>query len=207
MDLFLQLFLLVNLFILGVIVTIAIRHAYAHFSPQKHEIEKPHPAVPAVHVPPALKEQMLANAQHDFQKALDRNAADLQKELSETITKLNAMLAKLGEQVIGNEMERFHKQLETMESQIDTTLTSAKTEIADHHETLKSKLNEQVEAEKQKLVAQMDTKLADAVASFLTETLQHNVDLGAQSTYLTSMLEEHKAELIGEVADETEAAS
>lgn len=207
MDLFLQLFLLLNLFILGVVVTIAVRHAYAHFVPQKHEIEKPHPAATATHLPPAIKEQMLANAQADFQKALTHNAAELQKELTDTITKLNAMLSKLGEQVIGNEMERFHKQLEAMESQVDTTLATAKTEITDHHETLKSKLNEQMEAEKQQLVAQMDTKLADAIASFLTETLQHNVDLGAQSTYLTSMLEEHKAELIGEVADETEAAS
>jgi len=41
------------------------------------------------------------------------------------------------------------------------------------------------------------------VASFLTETLQHNVDLGAQSAYLTAMLEEHKADFAKEVADES----
>jgi hypothetical protein len=44
--------------------------------------------------------------------------------------------------------------------------------------------------------------LADAVASFLIETMQHNVDLGAQSTYLTTMLEEHKTELTKGIIDE-----
>ena len=58
-------------------------------------------------------------------------------------------------------------------------------------------------AEKQRLLQQIDTKLADAVASFLMETLQHNVDLGAQSAYLTAMLEEHKTDFAKELSDES----
>jgi hypothetical protein len=46
------------------------------------------------------------------------------------------------------------------------------------------------------------------VASFLNETLQHNVDLGGQTEYLLSMLEEHKADFIREVgSDETKSAA
>ena len=55
------------------------------------------------------------------------------------------------------------------------------------------------------MIQQIDTRLAEAVTSFLIETLQHNVDLGAQSAYLTAQLEEHKADFIKEVADETPA--
>jgi hypothetical protein len=61
---------------------------------------------------------------------------------------------------------------------------------------------EEVAAERQALIQQMETKLADGVASFLTETLQHNVDLGAQTAYLTAMLEEHKDELTKGLKDE-----
>jgi hypothetical protein len=46
------------------------------------------------------------------------------------------------------------------------------------------------------LAAQLEEKLSDAVSSFLLEALQHSVDLGAQAQYLTTVLEEHKAELI-----------
>jgi hypothetical protein len=58
-----------------------------------------------------------------------------------------------------------------------------------------------VAAEKQKMIELMDTKLADAVGSFLVETLQHNIDLGAQTAYLTAQLEEHKAELVKGVSE------
>jgi len=67
---------------------------------------------------------------------------------------------------------------------------------------LEAKLKEEIAAEKKQLVQQLDTKLSDAVASFLLETMQHEVDLGSQSAYLTKMLDEHKAELIKELMDE-----
>ena len=51
---------------------------------------------------------------------------------------------------------------------------------------------EAILAEKKQIMARIDTKLSDSVASFLLETLGHEVDLGAQQTYLTKMLEEHK---------------
>ena len=52
----------------------------------------------------------------------------------------------------------------------------------------------------EQIIGQLDTKIADGIASFLVETLQHNVDLGAQTAYLTAQLEEHKADLIREIA-------
>ena len=63
-------------------------------------------------------------------------------------------------------------------------------------------MTEEITNEKEKLIQQIDTRLADAVTSFLIETLGHNVDLGAQNKYLIEMLEEHKPELIKGVKDE-----
>ena len=60
----------------------------------------------------------------------------------------------------------------------------------------------ELEAQKAQLIAQIDTKLADSVVAFLVETLQHDVDLGAQTQYLTKMLDEHKADFSGKVKDE-----
>jgi F0F1-type ATP synthase membrane subunit b/b' len=75
-----------------------------------------------------------------------------------------------------------------------------------HKGELKAKMEQEIAAEKQRLVRQIDAKLADAVGSFLLETLRHNVDLGSQKDYLVAMLEEHKADFIKEVGDETPAA-
>ena len=48
----------------------------------------------------------------------------------------------------------------------------------------------------------MAKKLAGAVTAFLIDTLGHNVDLGAQTKYLTETLEQHKAELVKELSDD-----
>jgi hypothetical protein len=41
------------------------------------------------------------------------------------------------------------------------------------------------------------------VVSFLIETLQHDIDLGAQSAYLTKVLEEHKDDFKQGVSSES----
>lgn len=197
---FLQLFLLVNVFIIGALSATAIRHAWAHFRPRPVKPEKP--AVQSLHLPPELKEHLIQKAQSEFEKVLERSVDELQSDLSKTATELNAQLEKLGTQVVKTETDRYTTMLESLRTQVQTVITTAQSDIDDHQADLKSKLTEKVAAEQQRLVEQIDTKLSDAVSSFLTETLQHNVDLGAQVPYMLATLEEHKAELIKGINDE-----
>jgi F0F1-type ATP synthase membrane subunit b/b' len=197
---FLQIFLYINVFIIGVVAAIAVRHAWAHFHPQQPKLVKP--VVQTPHLSPEAKEQLIAKAQADFKRVLDHSAAELQADLEATATGLNKELAKLGNDVVISETERYQTMLEQLRAQAETVITTAQTEIKDHQTDLKAKLGENITAEQQRLVAQMDTKLADAISSFLTETLQHNVDLGAQMPYMLSMLDEHKAELIEGITHE-----
>lgn len=217
----LQLFLYLNVFLVGAAVAIGLQHAYAHFRPpHPHpDADKPHPpatTAPGGHLPPAVKERILQTSQANFQAVLDRSAADLQHDLRATSAELNKLLDKLGSQIVNSEMVRFRSQLDQLREQAETAIGGAQAGISQHQAELKAKLEAeeanlraklaeelaaekqalvgQMAAEQQRLVQQIDTKLADAVASFLMETLQHNVDLGAQSQYLTAMLEEHKAD-------------
>lgn len=196
---FLQIFLLVNVFIIGVFSAIGVRHAWAHFHPQQKPAK---PAVQPTHLPPEVKEQMLAKAEADFRAVLEKSTHELQQDLEGTTEGLNKELAKLGDEVVRSETERYHTMLEALRTQAETVITTAQTDIKDHQTDLKTKLDENITAEKQRLIAQLDTKLADAVTSFLTESLQHNVDLGAQIPYMLANLEEHKAELIKGISDE-----
>lgn len=167
-------------------------------------------------MPPAIKEQLLRQSQANFQAVLDKSAEDLQHDLDKTAGELNRVLQKIGAEVVGNEMERYRLQLDDIRKQAAGAIGSAQDDIAKHQAELKASLQqEQAQArarlateisgekqrviqeiitEKQQLVQQIDTKLADAMASFLLESLGHNVDLGAQTAYLTAQLEAHKAD-------------
>ncbi|MDB5187246.1 MAG: hypothetical protein JWM07_718 [Candidatus Saccharibacteria bacterium] len=203
---FLQIFLLLNVFLIGALTAVAIRHALAHFRPAHHEPEKPHTPPPSAHLPPAVREQLLHAAKANFQVVLERSASELQHDLTSTAAQLNKQLEKLGTKIIDDEMERYHTTLNLLRKQAETTINTAQSDVTQHQTDIQAKLVEhqakleadltaKMTAEHEQLMQQIDTKLADAVTSFLFETLQHNVDLGAQSAYLTAMLDEHKDEL------------
>lgn len=216
----LQIFLLLIVFAMGVLVTIAVQQAYAHFHPHPHEADKP--KAPGGHLPASVKERLVQESQANFQAVLEKSANELEHDLARTAGELNKVLQKIGTEVVGNEMERYRLQLDQIRKEAARAIGGAQDEITKHQEDLKAKLaDEQREvrakmaaeitaekqrlvqeilAEKQQLLQQIDTKLADAMASFLIESLGHNVDLGAQTAYLTGLLEEHKADFKREVS-------
>lgn len=198
----LQAFLYVNFFLIGAMVVLAVQHAYAHFRPHEHDAEHHHAQPEGGHLPPAVRQQLLEDAQKDFERVLKRSATELQTDLASSSESIRKQVDTFSNDVIKQELVNYRAKIAELEKQTETVVNGMHQEISSHQEDLKAKLTESIEAEKQRLVQQIDTKLADAVASFLSETLQHNVDLGAQSPYLMSVLEEHKAELAKEVAGE-----
>lgn len=195
-NIFLILFLFADVFIMGALAATALRHAYAHFHPAPQpEPEHPHAHPAANQLPPDERQRMVERAKTNFQAVLDHTSAQLQHDLGETEARLTHRLEKLGTDIVDKEMERYHAELDRLREQVETAEKGATGELGEHQAELKAKMAEEVETEKQHLLAQLDTKVADATLSFLTETLQHNVDLGAQLPYLIKMLEEHKAEL------------
>lgn len=213
---FLQVFLLINAMLIGIVAAVATRHAFAHFRPDKHDAEK-HPVPPQVKLSPAVREELLEKAKQNYQKILDNAAGQLQLDLSRTSASLNKQLDTLGNEIVADEMKRYKASLESLQKDTEVSISSTKDQLATHQEELKAamaehqkqmmeKLNQEIAVEKDRLLAQIDTKLADAAASFLIETLQHNVDLGAQTAYLTSMIEEHKEDFKKEVGNESPAS-
>ena len=199
---FLEIFLLVNAFIIGGLVTIAIQHAYAHFYPRKEELKKQPALDHSTHLPTAVREQLLADAHKRYQLMLDQSADVLQRDLGSTASLLTNQLHSIGGKIVNDELEEYKNALRDMHVQADDAINGGRKNIEAYQQEMKAKLSAEVVAEKERLIAQIDTKLGDAVASFLIETLQHDVDLGAQSAYLTKMLETHKDEFKKGISDE-----
>lgn len=221
---FLQIFLCVTIFILGAVVTIALQHLYSHFWPHEQpqddaRTQKPRATAttaPVGHLPPAAKERLLHESEARFQTVLEHTAADLEKDLQTTSTQLNRSLEKLGHDIVTAEMTRFRDTLEQLRQQSEQTLAGAQSDIDSGRDALEAELEKQraeltarlqqdiaaererladeLLAEQQQLARQIDSQLGDAVASFLLDTLQHDVDLGAQNAYLIKMLDAHKDE-------------
>lgn len=214
-SLFLQIFIYISVFLIGVAATLATQHGYAHFKQKPDKSPRPKPQ--GGHLPPEVRERILHASEEHFEDVLEHTATELQHDLETTAAQLSRSLDKLGTTVVATEMERYQEVLARVRQQASAAMDGANKEIAAHQAELLAKIEETVDAEKQRqvqsilaekqqIMQQIDTKLADAVASFLMESLQHNVDLGAQAAYITAMLEEHKADFKREVSSEAQAA-
>ena len=294
-DIALQKFLLVNVFVLGVVIAIAVMHARAHYRPDEPRVVKKNLPM----LPHDVRQRIIDEAEDDYEKVLRRSAQAFEKDLESTTSHLSEQLGKIGNDIMDDEMHRYkqglaelrgeteqavgvasqeiakhqtelrdklarrqaeieakltegqaeleaqfaartteleqtfkQKQLEYAskqaeleaqltqhQSELSAALKDRETKLAQHQAelnaelvalqtqhaqrqaALEAKLEQDIATQRERAAKQIETKIGDTIAAFLTETLGHNVDLGAQTPYLIATLEEHKQELMSEVRE------
>lgn len=186
--LLLSIFIYVDVFVIGVLSAITFRHGHAHFRPDKHEDdEKPH-------LSKEVKERLLQDSELQYRKALENSVTVLQQDLEYSAQQINGLVTRFAGVIVGDEMEKYRSGLAKLHEQAEAEMGGVRQEMAGHQAEIEANYKAEMEIEKKRLIEQIDLKLGDAVASFLVETLQHNVDLGSQGEYLMTLLEEHKSE-------------
>jgi len=193
MNIFVQIFIYADVFIIGIIAEIVYRHAYAHYHPAI-KVKPQHQISETIRLTQSTREKLLLEAEQKFQIILQHSADQLTKDLGVTAERINVTVKKLSADIITKELEGFQQLFRDYQVKTSQELESTKTQTAKYQEELKAKLDEQATAEKQRLVATIDNKLSDVIMSFLADSMQHEVDLGGQMDYLMSTLEDHKAE-------------
>lgn len=149
--------------------------------------------------------QAYKNDTDHLREEMTRSISNAEVEIA---THQNEVRAKLAERQAS--MER---QLTEHESQLSALIKARESRLAEHqarldadllkhqqaHEKkraeLESQLEQEIAARREHYLKRIDTNFSETIAAFLTETLGHDVDLGAQKQYLLSVLEEHKEEL------------
>lgn len=202
----LEIYLFIIVFILGALTTVAVRYARTHFWSAKPPPRDERTPLADEVLTPALKRHLQQDSELKFQSAVQNSSSKLQHDLEISAEHIRNLVNRLATEIVADEMQRYRDELGQLRSKAQTEMSGISADVAKHEAELKAKMAAEIEAEKQVLIKQIDTKLGDAVASFLSDTLQHNVDLGNQTAYLVAMLEEHKADFVKEVKDDTAAA-
>ncbi len=219
----LQIFLAVNLFILGGIVAIVADRIWHHYRPKEFNIDPSDPRG-GIHLPMAVKERLLKVAESDYEEVLNKSVSDFKDDLRSTTARITDSLTQFSGDILGEEMDRYKNTLKELREKTEQTRSQAQTDVERHQAELEALIVERQKLMEQKLVdrytqlenqaaqeinntkrayiERIDAKLADSVTSFLSTTLQYNADIGAQEQYLIAELEKHKNELIQEVASE-----
>lgn len=128
-----QSILYLNVFILGVVITLAIQHFRAHRSspkstPTKTDLEA---------LPQNMRDDLLSDARRQYQEAVARSAAELDNNLAQTTAKLKESLDKLRADVAQNEQTRYNEALAVIRDQAAGIVGSTAEEIAAHQNDLR----------------------------------------------------------------------
>ncbi len=164
--------------------------------------EAPKTIQPTVELSSEFKKHLLEQTEKDYQAALAQASGQFDQDLASTSQTINGQILRFSTELLASELEQYRTGLVKVREDAIAGMGKVSDEIEKQRQALLDAAAGEVEAEKKRLVDLIDSKLGDAVGAFLIETLGHNVDLGAQSAYLTAMLEEHKEELKQEVTSE-----
>ena len=176
-------------------------HRQAGSKPATPTVSQP-ASLPGPVPPPQFNDHLLQQAEANYTSALGTAVQKFNQDLASTSEQINGQIKNLSSMVIADELERYREGLVQLRQQAMAGLSGVEQAVEQQRQARQAAIEAEVKAEKQRLLQQIDTKLNDAVSSFLLETLQHNIDLGAQNAYLMAILDEHKAELKQQVMDE-----
>lgn len=216
----LQIFLVINAFLVGAAVTLAVQYWFAHRQGQA----KPARVARDTPLPAAVRERLVKHAEENFQGIVNRSALQLQRDLGTTGSQLNKLLEKFGSEVLDDEMKLFRANVADIRASTQAALSGAQDDISKQQTAIlqslaarQADLEAKLSARQAEMESQMDASLAeekariseqlhqnlnDAVLAFLLETLGHEVDLGAQADYLIATLDANKEALVKGVNSE-----
>jgi GTPase involved in cell partitioning and DNA repair len=122
-------------------------------------------------------------------------AKRLQDSLNNSVDQIASNINDMTSTQLSQEFEKYQVSLQALRDQSITEFNKIQKELDTRKAELLEHLEREVTKEQARRVDQFNTKLNDVVASYLTETLGTQIDLGAQSAYLFAALEQHKEDI------------
>lgn len=144
---------------------------------------------------PKILTSLTTEAQTAYHASLVKQINDFDTKMNATSELINVELKRMSGDILSDQLVKYQNDLDVLRQQAMQTMSSVDEAAKSRQIELEAHMKMEIEAEKAKIIKQIDQNISEAVSSFLLETLRYNVDLGAQSSYLMTMLEEHKDDL------------
>jgi len=194
-TLWLQIFILVNVFLVGVVAAVVVMHYRSHLRPEEPTKKKPLPMLPL-----DTRQRLIEEAEDDYAKVLHKSAAAFEKDLESTTSHLSEQLAKIGTAIVDDEMGRYKSELATLRDETAKKIGGSSAEIETHQTELRAQL-----AERQ---ATMDRELAEHRAELERKLAERTTELEKEFTELQARYAKKQAELEAQlIQQETELTS
>lgn len=190
--LFLQIFILVNAVLLGIVLTLVIQHWVARADHRKEAAGKAKVTpVETVAFDPAVKQKILQDAETNFQNVINESVSSLENDLVNTTAKLRSQLEKFGHDAESEEAEQYNKTLAELHDQAKNVLGATQAAIAGHQTEITQKLS----ARQEELENELIEKITNLEGELVKRQAELQAELNERQAELEARLAKHHAEL------------
>ncbi len=134
--------------------------------------------------------------ERETEAAIDKASASLQGELDKSLGRVGQNVGDLSDKIVQDELTKYQNALEEVRQASIEKLSEVQQAIDKRRIELEQALTDDVAAEKAKVLERFNKQIGEVVSAYLIEALGAGVDLGAQSSYILTTLEENKAEIL-----------
>ena|ERR1035437_2453871 len=134
-------------------------------------------------------------ARQQLQQSTIKAAEELHSTLTNTVEQISTHLNELVNKDLNQEFEKYRVSLEALRNQSVGEFAKLEKELSAKRIEQFDQLDKDVAAEYNRRIEQFNVRLGDVVSSYLLEALGNKVDLGAQSSYIFDVLNEHKEDI------------
>ena len=134
-------------------------------------------------------------AEEDLREIVARSAEQLEASLKATIAGLNTKTEEMATQTLSQEFEKYQASFEALREEMLREFNELQKQLDERRVQLGADMESAVRKDREARMDAFNARLADVVSSYIVETLDKGVDLGAQSAYILHTLEQHKEDI------------
>lgn len=193
-----QLTLIIGLIVMALINASSL--VWAFYLNQKLR-NKPVPKIYDVHVEgtkiftptdmAAIEEQAMVQ----LQKASEQAAGKIQASINSALSRVADHVDEMTTTTLNAEFQKYQISLQALREQTIAEFTKLQQELDGQRNQLMENLEKQVALEREKRLAQFNSRLNDVVSGYIAESLGSQVDLGSQMVAILQKLQEHKEQI------------
>lgn len=150
-----------------------------------------------------FREELRNRGRLHFEKIIGENAMFLQQDLRLTTSQLNDYMKDEIKSVLQEEFSKYEESIASAKDLALESIEKTKTAIDQQRLILEKQMNEQAEAEKQRILDHFEANMAGIVNHYVLSAIGSEIDLTTQLDYIFQNLEENKEDMIKDIRSGT----
>lgn len=146
-----------------------------------------------------FREELRNRGRLHFEKIIGENAMFLQQDLQLTTSQLNDYMKSEITRTLQEEFAKYEQSIMDAKQLALESINKTREAIEQQREILGKQLQDQVEAEKARLIERFEKNMADIVNHYVLDSIGNQIDLTDQLEYIIGDLEANKKAILDDI--------